>query len=466
MSAIVEQVNSESKQHISLVVCGHVDAGKSTTTGHLIFKLGGISQREMDKLQTEANLQNRSSFAFAYYMDRDKAEREKGITINCTVKEFFTESYHYTIVDAPGHRDYIKNMITGAGCADVALLLVPAETGGFETAIAKGDHSSGEVQGQTRQHARLLGLLGIEKLIVGINKMDACNWSETRFNEIKEEMSKMITQAGFKPKQVPFIPFSGFQGENLIAPTDKMPWYKGWTANLSKTDIVNGVTLYDALEKLARPPTRYPEKPLRIPVNGVYKIKGCGDVITGRIEQGTLNAGDIIRIAPKGLENLKVFSIEMHHKTWPNAKPGDNVGMNIKGLEKNNMPQIGDVISVQKETLESVESFICQVAVQEHPGQLKIGFSPCIHVRTGKSACRMNKIMWKMGKKTGNEKLDEPEFLEKGESAEIEFVPQQPIYLESFDSCPGLGRIAVMDSNNLVMVGKIMSVKYKPYKKK
>ena len=149
------------------------------------------------KAPNRSRQQGKSSFAFAYYMDRDKAERERGVTINCTTKEFYTDSYHYTIVDAPGHRDYVKNMITGAGCADVALLLVPAEMGGFER-CSRSIHSTGEVQGQTRQHARLLGLLGIEKLIVGINKMDSCDWSEQRYNEIKEEMTKMITQAGFK----------------------------------------------------------------------------------------------------------------------------------------------------------------------------------------------------------------------------------------------------------------------------
>jgi elongation factor 1-alpha len=456
---------SEDKQHISIVVCGHVDAGKSTTTGHLIFKLGGISEREMQKLQQEADNLGKSSFAFAYYMDKDKAERERGVTINCTTKEFFTDSYHYTIVDAPGHRDYVKNMITGAGCADVALLLVPAESGGFETAVAKGDHASGEVQGQTRQHARLLGLLGIEKLIVGVNKMDSCDWSEQRFNEIKSEMTQMITSAGFKPKQVPFIPFSGFKGENLVDPTDKMPWYKGWSANISKDEVVQGVTLYDALEKLARPPKRNETGPLRVPINGIYKIKGAGDVITGRIEQGTLNAGDSVRITPRGIENLKVFSIEMHHKTWPNAKPGDNVGMNIKGLDKAKMPKVGDVITLQNDVKQAVESFVAQVVVQEHPGQLKPGFSPCVHVRTAKSACKMNKIFWKQSKKTGNEKQDSPPYLERGESAEVEFIPQQLIYLEAFDSCQGLGRIAVMDSNSLVMLGKVISVKYKEPKK-
>jgi len=448
-----------------MVVCGHVDAGKSTTTGHLIFKLGGISAREMEKLQTEADQQGKSSFAFAYYMDKDKAERERGVTINCTTKEFHTDSYHYTIVDAPGHRDYVKNMITGAGCADVALLLVPAEMGGFESAIAKGDHSSGEVQGQTRQHARLLGLLGIEKIIVGVNKMDSCDWSEQRFNEIKEEMSKMLQQSGFKPKQVPFIPYSGYHGENMVDKTDKMPWYKGWSANLSKDEIVEGVTLYDALEKFARPPVRFPDRTVRIPINGIHKIKGVGDVITGRIEQGTINSGDTVRIAPRGISGLKVFSIEMHHKTWPNAKPGDNVGMNIKGLDKNNLPKVGDVISLEKEPLlEPVESFIAQIVVQEHPGQLKPGFAPLVHVRTAKSSCKMTKILWKMGKKTGNEKLENPPFLEMGESAEVEFTPKQPLYLESFVDCPGLGRVAVMDQNQLVMLGKVMSVKYKPYK--
>jgi len=457
---------TEHKQHISMVVCGHVDAGKSTTTGHLIFKLGGISEREMTKLQAEADQQGKSSFAFAYFMDKDKAERERGVTINCTTKEFFTDTYHYTIVDAPGHRDYVKNMITGAGCADVALLLVPAESGGFETAVARGDHTTGEVQGQTRQHARLLGLLGIEKLIVGVNKMDSCDWSEQRFNEIKEEMTKMIQQAGFKPKQVAFIPYSGYAGENLVERTDKMPWYKGWKANVSKDEVVEGYTLYDALEKVARPPERFPDKPVRIPINGIYKIKGVGDVITGRVEQGTVNSGDICRVAPRGLSGLKVFSIEMHHKTWASATPGDNVGLNIKGLDKTNMPKVGDVISLEKDKLlEPVESFVAQVAIQEHPGQLKPGFSPCVHVRTAKSACKMTKINWKMGKKTGNTKLEDPPFLERGEQAEIVFEPQQPIYLETFEDCQGLGRIAVMDSNQLVMLGKIMSVKYKPYKK-
>ena len=204
-----------------------------------------------------------------------------------------------------------------------------------------------------------------------------------------------------------------------------------------------------------------------MPISGIYKIKGVGDVITGRVEQGTVNAGDILRIAPRGQKGLKVFSIEMHHKTWDQAGPGDNVGLNIKGLDmKTNPVKVGDVMSLEKESiLKPVKSFTAQVAVQEHPGQLKVGFSPCVHVRTAKSACKMTSINWKISKKTGNEKQDSPPFLERGEQAEIVFEPQQLLYLEEFEKCAGLGRIAVMDSNQLVMLGKVMNVEYKDYKK-
>merc|ERR1712093_59939 len=207
-------MGSKGKQHVSIVICGHVDAGKSTTTGNLIFSLGGINEREMEKLKKEAEALGKSSFAFAFYMDRQKDERERGVTISCTTKEFFTKNYHYTIIDAPGHRDFIKNMISGASQADVALLMVPANKGGFETSIQKGNHKKNEVQGQTRQHAHLLHLLGVDQIIVGINKMDdkSVNYSKDRFMEIKEEISKMLMKTGFKMKRIPFIPMSGFKG--------------------------------------------------------------------------------------------------------------------------------------------------------------------------------------------------------------------------------------------------------------
>merc|ERR1711953_1244955 len=283
-----------------IVVVGHVDAGKSTTTGHLMFKLGGLSEREMTKLQAEADAVGKGSFAFAFFMDKSKDERARGVTIACTTKEFFTKNYHYTIIDAPGHRDFIKNMISGASQADVALLMVPANKGGFETSIQKGNHKKGEVQGQTRQHARLLHLLGVEQVLVGVNKMDntvPVPFSEDRYTEIKTEVGKMLTKIGFKIKKIPFIPFSGFKGDNLIEPSKEkaFSWYKGFEVKPKKK-----------------------------------KIKGVGDVITGRVEQGTLKPNSMVKFAPPQTGDLefKVFSVEMHHKTVPKAGPGDNVGCN------------------------------------------------------------------------------------------------------------------------------------------
>jgi elongation factor 1-alpha len=449
---------SSEKQHLSLVVCGHVDAGKSTTCGHLIFKCGGISDRELAKLNALAEEKGKSSFGFAYYLDTCKEERERGVTIQCNTKEFFTEKYHYTIVDAPGHKDYIKNMITGSATADVGLLLVPAEKGGFEAAIAKADAKMGVEEGQTRQHARLLYLLGVEQIIVGVNKMDSCNWSEDRFNEIKDEFVKMLQMIGFKPKKVPFIPYSGFNGDNLVEKSDKAPWYKGWQANKSPKEVVKGYTLLDALNNFITPPKRYPDLPLRLPVSTVYNIKGVGQIICGTVEQGTLRPGDMIGIAPVGLKGKKMFSIEMHKKTIPAALPGDSVGMSIKGITKDETVTPGDIIYLEKEgECKPVKTFTAMVAVQEHPGVLKVGYCPLIFSRTAKVACKMTKILWKQSKKTGGAKLENPPELSQFENAEVEFEPTQPLFLEPFEKCAALGRIAVMDSNRLKMLGKVTS---------
>merc|ERR1712241_419959 len=404
------------KKHLGIVIVGHGDAGKSTTTGHLLFELGGMSDRELEKLQAEADAEGKGSFAFAYFMDKQKDERARGVTISCTTKEFFTEKYHYSIIDAPGHRDFIKNMISGAAQADVALLMVPANTGGFETSMGKGNRKKGEVQGQTRQHARLCHLLGIEQLIVGVNKMDekSCNWSKDRFEEIKGEVEKMLSKIGYKTKKIPFIPMSGFLGVNL---TDKgneirdkeMPWYKGWKCTIKKEKL-KGMTLYDALEKVAKPPKRDKKKPFRMPVSGVYKIKGVGDVITGRIEQGALEPNSTVGFAPSGVTG-KAFTIEMHHKSVPIASVGDNVGINVKGLPKDNLPKVGDVMYNIKEDEKTqpkqVAEFTVMAYVADHPGQLKPskkkgdemvgGFTPTIHVRTAKAPCQMQTLKWKMG---------------------------------------------------------------------
>jgi len=351
-----------------------------------------------------------------------------------------------------------KNMITGSATADVGLLLVPAEKGGFESAIAKADAKLGVEEGQTRQHARLLYLLGVDQIIVGINKMDSCNWSEDRFNEIKDEFVKMLQQVGYKPKKVPFIPYSGFNGDNLVEKTDKAPWYKGWEANLKPKVKVTGYTIVDALNNFITPPKREPDAPLRMPISNIYNIKGVGQIIAGTVEQGTIRPGDVVGIAPAGLTGKKVFSIEQHRKTLDHAGPGNSIGMSIKGIGKDEKVSPGDIIYLEKEgTLKPVKTFTAMVVVQEHPGVLKPGYSPVIFSRTAKVACKMTKILWKQSKKTGDQKVENPTELSQFEAAEVEFEPQQPLFLEPFEKVPALGRIAVMDSNRLKMLGKVTS---------
>jgi elongation factor 1-alpha len=418
----------------------------------------------MQKLREEADRLGKSSFAFAFYMDRQKEERERGVTISCTTKEFFTATKHYTVIDAPGHRNFIKNMITGASQADVALLMVPAD-GNFTTAIARGNHKAGEVQGQTRQHALLINLLGVKQLLVGVNKMDAdiAGYKEARYTEIKEEMERMLLRVGwlknFISDSVPFLPISGWKGDNLITKSTNMPWWKGADIKQGKTTI-HVETLLDCLEKFVTIPERPISAAARTPVSGIYKIKGIGDVLTGRVEQGTVKPGEEVIFLPTHTASTpcdgKIFTVEMHHKSVPQAVSGDNCGFNIKGLKKENMPRAGDVMVLKSDsTINRVKSFTAQVRVLDHPGELKVGYCPIAFVRTGRSAVRMTKLDWKVGKETGNQKLENPVSLKANEMAQCVFEPQQPFVVDTFKNCEGLGRVAIMEGASVIMLGKV-----------
>merc|ERR1712010_84660 len=427
------------KDHMSIVICGHVDSGKSTTTGRLLFELGGIPEREMEKLKAEAEKLGKGSFAFAFYMDTQKDERERGVTIKCTTKEFFTERYHYSVIDAPGHRDFIKNMISGAAQADVGVLMGPAD-GNFVVAIQKGDHKAGEVQGQTRQHARLINLLGVKQLICCVNKMDAepaAGYKKDRYDEISQEMKLMLIKVGwpkqFVEKRVPIIPISGWCGDNLLEKSKNMPWWEGQKVKISKEKGCHLTTLKEALDIFVQPAKRDLELNMRLPLSGVYKIKGVGDV----------------------------FTVEMHHKRIEHGAAGDNIGMNVKALNKENMPRVGDVMVYKVDsTLATTKNFSAQVQILDIPGEIKCGYSPIGHVRCGRAACRLVKINWKMGKETGGEKAEGATALKTNDAAEGVFEPQQPMVVDSFDKCEGLSRIAFMGGNSAVMLGKVMGVNH------
>lgn len=470
MSAAIDK---SSRQHVSVVIAGHVDSGKSTTTGHLIYELGGLTKREMDKLTEEAKLLKDESFKYAYYTDTTKQERERGITIQCTTKQFFTDNYWYTIIDAPGHRDFMKNMISGASQADVGVLMVPADSN-FVSAIAKGDHDSDQVQGQTRQHGLMFNLLGIKQLIVCINKMDCdvAKYSKERYDEIKNEMVDMLIKVGWpRPlieKGVVFLPISGYKGDNLLTKSENMKWWNGTDVQLPKSaggGTVHVETLVEALNNFVRLPPRKIEAPFRMPVSGVHKIPGIGDVITGRVEQGVVRPTNEVVFLPSHTASSdcsgKVFSIEIHHTSKPEALPGDNVGLCIKGLSKDRLPKAGDVMILKSDTtLKPVKQFVAQVQVLSHPGELKAGYAPIGCVRTGRSSIKIVKINWKNGKETHNQKVDDPEYVKTGDVAEIVFEPVSAhgFVVEEFDKCEGLARLAVMEGNSAVMLGKIISV--------
>eukprot|EP00746_Dinoflagellata_sp_MGD_P125379 gnl/MRDRNA2_/MRDRNA2_60135_c0_seq1.p1 gnl/MRDRNA2_/MRDRNA2_60135_c0~~gnl/MRDRNA2_/MRDRNA2_60135_c0_seq1.p1 ORF type:complete len:474 (+),score=53.38 gnl/MRDRNA2_/MRDRNA2_60135_c0_seq1:139-1422(+) len=423
----------------------------------------------MAKLKEEAQALGKASFAFAFYMDRCKEERERGVTIQCTTKEFFTEKWHYTIIDAPGHRDFIKNMISGAAQADVALLMVPAD-GNFTTAIQKGDIKSAEIQGQTRAHARLLNLLGVKQLLVGVNKMDSdvAGYREDRYKEISEEMKHMLVKVGWKDdfikNSVPIIPISGWEGDNLIIKSEKMSWWNGMEVKNTAGVKSQVVTLLDALNNFCGVPERKTEAELRVPISGIHKIKGVGDVLTGRVEQGVLKVGDETIFLPTHTKALpcigKVFSVEMHHKRVEEALPGDNVGMNIKGLEKKTMPRAGDVMILKSNpSLNPAVNFTAQIQTLDNvPNEIKPGYSPIGFVRCGHAACRLKTINWKVGKETGGKKLTEPHSLKTNEMAEVVFEPVKQLVVDTFQNCEGLSRIAFLEGNSAVMLGKIISI--------
>lgn len=437
------------KIHINIVVIGHVDSGKSTSTGHLIYKCGGIDKRTIEKFEKEAQEMGKGSFKYAWVLDKLKAERERGITIDIALWKFETTKYYVTIIDAPGHRDFIKNMITGTSQADCAVLVVAAGVGEFEAGISKN--------GQTREHALLAYTLGVKQLIIGINKMDSTEppFSSARFEEIKKEVEAYIKKIGYNPKAVPFVPISGWHGDNMLEPSERMPWFKGWAVE-RKEGNASGKTLFEALDAIL-PPSRPTDKPLRLPLQDVYKIGGIGTVPVGRVETGVLKPGMVVTFAPNNV-TTEVKSVEMHHEALTEALPGDNVGFNIKNVSVKEIRR-GNVCGDSKnDPPKSTKSFIAQVIVLNHPGEIKNGYSPVLDCHTCHIACKFAEIREKCDRRSGKKLEDNPKFVKSGDAAIVELTPTKPMCVEAFSDYPPLGRFAVRDMRQTVAVGVIKSV--------
>jgi len=425
------------KLHINLVVIGHVDSGKSTTTGHLIYKCGGIDKRTIEKFEEEAKQMGKGSFKYAWVLDKLKAERERGITIDIALWKFETPKFYFTIIDAPGHRDFIKNMITGTSQADVAILVIASGEGEFEAGISKN--------GQTREHALLAFTLGVKQMIVVVNKMDdkSVNWSEKRFNEIKEEVSTYLKKVGYNPEKIPFVPLSGWLGDNMIERSDNLTWYKG-------------PTLLEALDSIT-PPKRPSDKPLRIPLQDVYKIGGIGTVPVGRVETGVLKPGMIVTFAPNNI-TTEVKSIEMHHESLAEALPGDNIGFNVKSVAVKDIRR-GNVAGDSKnDPPAEAENFTAQVIILNHPGQIHAGYAPVEDCHTAHIACKFKELLTKVDRRSGKKLEDAPKNVKSGDAAMVLMIPSKPMCVETFSEYPPLGRFAVRDMRQTVAVGVIKSV--------
>ncbi|KAI8849927.1 P-loop containing nucleoside triphosphate hydrolase protein [Chytridium lagenaria] len=416
------------KNHVNVVVIGHVDSGKSTTTGHLIYKCGGIDKRTIEKFEKEAADMGKGSFKYAWVLDKLKAERERGITIDIALWKFETPKYYVTVIDAPGHRDFIKNMITGTSQADCAILIIASGTGEFEAGISK--------DGQTREHALLAFTLGVRQLIVAINKMDTTKWSEDRYNEIVKEVSGFIKKVGYNPKSVPFVPISGWHGDNMLEASENMPWFKGWTKE-TKAASSTGKTLLQAIDAI-EPPTRPTDKPLRLPLQDVYKIGGIGTVPVGRVESGVIKPGEYGRHLRPVMVSTEVKSVEMHHESLTEGLPGDNVGFNVKNVSVKDIRR-GNVASDSKnDPAKEAASFLAQVIVLNHPGQIGAGYSPVLDCHTAHIACKFSELLEKLDKRNNKKLEDNPKFVKSGDVAIVKMVPTKPLCVEAYSEYPPL----------------------------
>ena len=421
------------KPHVNLVFIGHVDHGKSTSIGRLLWDTENLPEEEMRKLEEAAEEKGKETFGFAFAMDSIEEERERGVTIDLAHKDFTSDNYYFTIIDAPGHRDFIKNMITGASQADAGVLTVAADDG---------------IQPQTKEHAYLAKTLGIDQLIVSVNKMDVVDYAEGDFEDIKEEVSEMLQGVGYDPSDINFVPISAFEGDNVVEESDNLGWY-------------DGPTLLDALDDLEEP-DKPEDLPMRIPIQDVYSISGIGAVTVGRVETGDISPGDDVVFEPASTrlnQNVggEVKTIEMHHEEVDAAHPGDNIGYNTRGVGEDDVKK-GDVAGHADNPPTVVDSFEAQVIVLNHPNVVSEGYTPVFHVNTAQVSCTFTDLKKTMNPKTGETIEEDPDYIKQGQAAIVEITPQQPLVIEENDDIPQLSRFAVRDMGQTVGAGMALSV--------
>jgi len=423
------------KPHLNMIITGHIDNGKSTTMGHFLMDMGIVDERTIQQHAEESEKTGKGdTFKYAWVMDNIKDERERGITIDLAFQKFETPKYFFTLIDAPGHRDFIKNMITGASEADCAVLVLSAKEGETDTAVAPG--------GQAREHAFLLKTLGVGQIIIAINKMDVSKYSEDAFKAAKEKGEKLVKSVGFKLENVPIIPVSGWVGDNLVKKSENMPW---WT----------GKTLLETFDDFTLPDKPI-GKPLRVPIQDVYSITGVGTVPVGRVETGTMKANDKIIVMPSGAVG-EIKSIETHHTQMESAEAGDNIGFNLRGIEKKDIKR-GDVLGHPDNPPNVAKEFLAQIIIIHHPTALAPGYTPVMHAHTAQVAATITEFVSKINPATGAEDEKNPKFLKVGDSAIVKIRPVRPTPIETFKDFPEMGRFALRDMGATIAAGIVKEI--------
>ncbi len=422
---------AKDKEHVNLVFIGHVDHGKSTTVGRLLFDTGNIEEQAMRKLKDKATQLGKAGFEFAFVMDNLKEEQERGVTIDLSHKRFDTDKYYFTIIDAPGHRDFIKNMITGASQADAAVVVVAANDG---------------VMAQTKEHIFLAKTMGVNQVVIAVNKMDMVQYDQKRFEEVKKDVNDLLKTVGYNPETVKFVPIASFPGDNVVKKSDKLSWF-------------DGPTLLEALDGLNNP-EKPVDLPLRLPIQDVYQIAGIGTVPVGKVLTGVMKVGDPVIVVPardgKGAKG-EVKSIEMHHEQLKEANPGDNIGFVVRGIDKKAIAR-GDVLGKTNNVPTVATEFTAQIVVLNHPTVITVGYSPVFHLHTAQVSCRITEIQKKLNPATGEVLEENPDFVKNGDAAIVKVIPNQPLCIEKQKEIPQMSRFAIRDSGATVSVGMCMDL--------
>ncbi len=420
---------AKAKPHLNLVFVGHVDHGKSTLMGRMLFETGVVSPQELDKFKKLAGELGKGTWEYAYALDATPEERKRGVTIDLAHRKFETSKYEVTLIDAPGHKDFIKNMITGASQADAALLVVAAGEG---------------VQPQTQEHVFLLKTSGVKQIAVALNKMDTINYDQAKYNALKEELKKLLGSVGYKTDEVNFIPTSALDAEasNIKTKSPKTPWYTGPTL-LEQIDSF----------KLPEKPTNLP---LRVPIQDIYTITGIGTVPVGKVESGILKNNSKVIFMPENI-TAEVKTIEMHHEMVEVAEPGDNIGFSVKGIDKKSIKR-GSVMGTPDNPPTVAKRFKAQVMILQHPTVITVGYTPVIHCGTSQVACKIVEITAQLDPKTGGVKAEKPDFIKRGDAAIVVFEPSKPMVIEEKTAIPQLATFSIRDMGMTIGAGVCIKV--------